>query len=351
MTISRIQRNTFIITLWTILYFWWFSWYMERNWTFEIFQAKHWQILWDQWWYGGWVIQGSYHWIFFFSLILCIPVWIWTTCFWLKRHYTKFFEKAFWDSIYKRKTKAIHSKDTRIRVKKKKSYTEIRPQPLAATPQPVAPVQPMSAHNTATNEASVASNAGEDSFAPFNLPEENASDVPSFEMPEVVPLNEDFVSIMQQAGAAVISNPKIGEQKLDYLAVGKNDIYYILLDAEKGNWLADEERFNDEDPLWYSEEPIRVSPITTIKKFEQTVEEKLSKLDIKMNGHIILVKTDGNIINVEDMQDTWKEMGVLVARSNVGMPEELPSFAEVFPSTIEQTDRETVDKIGTIFES
>ena len=357
MTISRLQRNTFIITLWTVLYFWWFHGFLYRNWDFEIFYAQHWQFLWEQWWYGGWAIKGSYYWFFFFSVLLCIPVWIWTTCFLVKINYTKYFEKAFWDSIYDRKVKNAHSRDSRIRVKKKKSYKEIRPQPLSGTPQMVAPVKHKPAQETAATDTFTSKDVfseplkgkPEDTFSPFDMPDKTT--MPSFELPEIVPVNEDFVDVMQKAGAAVITNPRIGEEKIDYLAIGKNDLYYIMLDAEKGNWLADEERFNDEDPLWYSEEPIRVSPITLIKKFEKATEAELEKSGIEMKGHVILVKTDGNIINVEDMQQTWKEMDVIVARSNVGMPEELPTFTEAFPSALDQTDRETVDKIGAIFKN
>ncbi len=70
MTISKIQRNTFIFTLWTFLYFLWFRWYMQLNWEFDIFRAEHWQFIANQWWYGGWIITGSYYWLYLLRLFL-----------------------------------------------------------------------------------------------------------------------------------------------------------------------------------------------------------------------------------------------------------------------------------------
>ena len=121
MTVSRIQRNTFIFTVWTLIYFFWFYWFMLNNWDFDIVRAGHWQYIWEEWWYGGWTIQGSYYCIFLLSLFLCIPLWILSVCFFIKIDYGKLWEKLFGDSIYKRRIKAVHEKDTRIRVKKKKS--------------------------------------------------------------------------------------------------------------------------------------------------------------------------------------------------------------------------------------
>jgi len=327
---------------------------MYRNWDFDIFYAPHWQEIFYQWWYGGWVISGSYYWMFLISLFLCIPVWILSLCFLLSINYSKIVERAFWDSIYKRKTKAVQLKDSRIRIKKKKSYKEIRPRPLAGTPQMVAPVQANNVSSVTEDDTFNAPNnmpfddsmVGDGDFQPFDLPQD---DEPKFEPEEIEPVHEDFVKIMENAGATVIQSPTFDGMSVDYLAIAKGTLYYVLLDGEQGNWLADEERFNDEDPLWYSEEKNRISPITMLNKFKNALQEKLTALKVKTDGHIILVKTDGLIINYEDMQDVWSEMGVLVARSNLGQPTELPVFADVFPSELESEKPTVLEKIKKIF--
>ena len=46
----------------------------------------------------------------------------------------------------------------------------------------------------------------------------------------------------------------------------------------------------------------------------------------------ILIKTQGNIINAEDIMNVWKDLETVVCRTNTGMPEELPTFGKAFPT-------------------
>ena len=85
-----------------------------------------------------------------------------------------------------------------------------------------------------------------------------------------------------------------------------------------------------------------------LKKFETSLKEKLSELDTTIQTQIILIKTNGNIINAEDMQSTWEEMGATVARSSFGMPEDLPSFGEVFPKNLKNPDMEIAQKVESL---
>ena len=364
MDINKIQRTTFIFTLWTFLYFLCFRWFMLTNWNFNIFAASDWQFLYHEWWHKGWIIEGSYFWIFVISLFLLIPLWIWGTCFFLSCNYSKYMEKMFWDAIYKKKTKKVQEQNKNVRVKKKKSYREVRPKALATTLQTVAPVQTTStdtdlmAQAPSTNQKlfmeekmpsmdrTFSSRELTDDFAgesPFeqNLDNFEISASDFDDTPK--PLDENLSQIMSSRGATVIENPTLNDSSIDFMAVSKEQIFFVLTDPEKGDWLADEERFNDEDPLWFSETSHRVSPITILKKFEEAFKASLN--DGKFQTHIILVKTDGNIINAEDMLDVWRDMNVLVARSAIGSPAELPSFAETFPPSVETADAEDIEKI------
>ena len=364
MDVKKIQRTTLIFTIWTFLYFLWFRWFMLTNWQFNIFLAQDWQLLYHKWWYEGWIIEGSYFWIFVISLFLFIPIWIWGFCFFLSRNYSHYMEKLFWDSIYKKKTKKVQQQNKNIRVKKKKSYKEVRPKALATTPQTVAPVQSdlqpadlMTETPSTTQKLFMEEKmpAMENSFSSRELTDDFggespfAQDLTNFEMSvpdlndEVKPLNENLSEIMEKAGAVVFEKPVVDGNSVDYMAVAKGQIFFVLTDSEKGDWLADEERFNDEDPLWFSETSHRVSPITILKNFETAFKASLN--DSSYQTHIILVKTDGNIINAEDMLDVWRDMNVLVARSATGAPAELPSFGETFPSELDALDAEDIEKI------
>ena len=367
MDIKKTQRATLIFTIWTFFYFLCFRWFMLTNWNFNIFSASDWQFLYFEWWHKGWIIEGSYFWIFVISLFLFIPIWIWGSCFFLSCNYSKYMEKMFWDSIYKKKTKKVQEQNKNVRVKKKKSYREVRPKALATTPQTIAPVQTTATdtdlmsqepsttqklfmeEKTPSADRSFSSRELTDDFAgasPF------AQDLTNFEMStsdfddQIKPLDENLSEIMLSRGAVVIENPRLNDSMIDYMAISKDQIFFILTDPEKGDWLADEERFNDEDPLWFSETSHRVSPITILKNFETLFKTSLD--DEKFQTHIILVKTDGNIINAEDMLDVWRDMNVLVARSAIGAPAELPSFAETFPPSVEAAQNEDIEKIQTL---
>ena len=119
------------------------------------------------------------------------------------------------------------------------------------------------------------------------------------------------------------------------------------MDSEPGDWLADEERFNDEDPLWFSESSHRVSPLTVLRRAADRLKTTLDQEGISLTSHILLVKTKGNIITAEDMKDVWKEMNVTVARTDVGMPEELPSFTDAFPTDVEPMSEDVFASIET----
>lgn len=364
MNFKKWLRNTFIFTVWTFLFFLWLHWFLLVNWNFDIFLGWHWQYIVQQWWYGGWVIQGSYFWIFILTLFFALPVWFMGLCFFESINYTHIVEKLFWDYIYGKKTKAVQKKDTRIRVRKKKSYKEVRPKPLS----PMATSSQMKVSPTEDAFLTSTQPAKTETGAHFSHRELPAFDEASFGLPEsegmpslggeafssVEPkevLKEDFETIMTAAGAKVIPSVSVGEDAVDYVALGQKDAYFILTDDKAGDWLADEERFNDEDPLWFSESSHRVSPLTVLRRVEENALNALKNAGISLNGHVILVKTKGNIINAEDMLEVWKEMGVAVARSNEGMPEELPSFGNTFPASIEPMDTTVFDNVQNILKN
>ncbi len=137
-----------------------------------------------------------------------------------------------------------------------------------------------------------------------------------------------IVSVLEENGYDVLQNVQIKKTLIDYVAVSRDNVLLCLLDKETGNWLADEERFNDEDPLWFSENSHRISPVRKLdvarRAFETMTEDSDFDFDIKP----YLIVTACNIINAEDMLDIWEDIGVTVARMSQGGPAELPVFAK-----------------------
>ena len=363
MNFKNLLRGTFIFTFWTFLFFLWFHWFLLTNWDFDIFLGYHWQYIFQQWWYGGWVIQGSYYWIFVLSLFFAIPVWLMGFFFLASINYTQLMEKLFWDWIYQKKTKKVQEQSKKIRVRKKKSYKEIRPKPLTAMMSAAqAPVASSVDQEPGFFMDASSRRASDETphFSHRELPEDLASSSPFASAgnfpggeqtmmvePSIEPLHEDLEAIMKKAGTQVQKAVHLGEDLIDYVAFGQKDAYLILLDSEPGDWLADEERFNDEDPLWFSESSHRVSPLTVLRRAADRLKTTLDQEGISLTSHILLVKTKGNIINAEDMKDVWKEMNVTVARTDVGMPEELPSFTDAFPTDVEPMSEDVFASIET----
>ncbi len=90
----------------------------------------------------------------------------------------------------------------------------------------------------------------------------------------------------------------------------KND---ILPDNEKfSSWLADEETFNDEPPLYFSESSRRTSPVYDLMEEKNKFSYIYPEPEYKIYA---LLLCNYNIINTDEMQDKWDDMGVFVVDS------------------------------------
>ena len=64
-----------------------------------------------------------------------------------------------------------------------------------------------------------------------------------------------------------------------------------------------------------------------VSSLAKSFEDRLHKHgEREMAVKPVLVEKEGNIINAEDMISTWEKSGVLVCRTGIGGPDELPSW-------------------------
>ena len=273
MSLKELERNVFIFTLWTFVYFSLLRWFLISNWNFDIVAGWHWRYIAYQWWYGGWVITGVYYWIFVFTIFLSVPLWIIGYCISATVKYKKIYENLFWDKIYQRKLNKIKSDGDNAKIKRKPSYKEVRPKPLQYVNFQVAPpknnVTPGDIFEQASAQAIQEHTELSPTFAPTTDTLTPMAPVEIDTYTEITPENIEPVSenpeeIMASANCRVLKNIKIGEEIIDYIAVSEDTVYLCMNDNEPGDWLADEERFNNEEPLWFSETSHRVSPVTTL---------------------------------------------------------------------------------------
>ncbi len=361
MTFKSLQRNTLIFVLWTFVYFYCLNWFLRTNWGFDMFYGWHWRYIFQQWWYDGWIIQGTYYWTFVVTLFLAIPIWIVGFCLLMTVPYAGIMERLFWKQIYGRKTKKIQNDNRKVRVRKKKSYKEVRPKALVstgtATPTQTMPddlmIDSMSIdkstafkENAHFSHRELSDDMGFDTDDPFGQDNMDDTLMPmDFADEAKEPVVEDLPLIMQESGCRVWSDVTVGDIQIDWLAVTKDAIYFVQKDSDGGEWLADEERFNNEDPLWYSESSHRVSPVALLLQKQNDILRVLKTAGVNLEGRSILVKDNGTIINAEDMMSTWEELNVTVCRTGKGQPDELPVFGTAFPSTNEMPDDAVINEI------
>lgn len=159
------------------------------------------------------------------------------------------------------------------------------------------------------------------------------------------------LDVLKQKGYDVIPAAIIKNTTIDYVAVSKNQLILCLVDKEVGDWLADEEKFNDEEPLWFSESSHRISPVRKIDIARDILKTKLAVSD--MNYEIIpyVIIQSGNIINAEDMFEIWANMNINVTRINRGNPKEIRLFSKVMDNCEERTDKNSLEKLKKLIRS
>lgn len=159
------------------------------------------------------------------------------------------------------------------------------------------------------------------------------------------------MDVIKQKGYEVITGATVKNNLIDFIGVSDKQLCLCLLDKEPGDWLADEERFNDEEPLWFSESSHRISPVRKIDLARRTLTEKLADSDLSFDVKAYVVVQIGNIINAEDMFETWDEMDISVTRIDRGTPKELKLFSKTLDEAGNPIDKEKFEKVKKLIRS
>jgi len=397
-------KITLVGLCWSVLFIEGIRVILITNWHFDIFRTTHWQHAWNLW-LSGWVIDETKEWAFILIILSSIPIWIsvWaglSTVSWSKvLGFLGFSPLKIFGRVFEKQVKKITNTASVKVVKKKKSYKEIRPksirQPLddslrttssfdedrAATlsgipqkpkPRPSSPIpQP-----SQTSSVSAASKPVEFTHTLFEMDDKEPVDFDLFAEPEnkeqetpkpqksekksvsapskktdqtpnkskTSGANSTF-ELLKQKGYDIITGATIKNTFIDFIGVSKNQICMCLNDKEPGDWLADEERFNDEEPLWFSESSHRISPVRKIDLARTILEEKLKSSDLSFEVVAFVIEQIGNIINAEDMLEIWREMNINVTRIDRGTPKEIPLFAKTLEDAEGNVDKPLFEKI------
>ncbi len=179
-------------------------------------------------------------------------------------------------------------------------------------------------------------------------------EAPAQATPPASPIKESHtpvLDVLNQKGYDVIPSAIIKNTKIDYVAVSKNQLILCLVDKETGDWLADEEKFNDEEPLWFSESSHRISPVRKVDVARDILKTKLALTDMKYEIVSYVVIQAGNIINAEDMFEIWSNMNINVTRINRGSPKEIRLFSKTIDNCDDKTDKNSLEKLKKLIRS
>lgn len=354
------KRTLTVGAVWSLIILgWWFPTFMKINWNFNPYSKQNWAYIKEEF-QNGWVLNSASDWFWLLSMILILPIWIigWRLC--LRVEWKKMLKKAYQKVLYFFRAKTASGKKAKF--KPKPSHKKVRPRPMNSTtkalkqsaksnplPQNVQPTQRASTYQD-RHQFTPMSSVPTDMHKPAFLNDEEWNmPLDEIEMPKVARLEEDLLGTLQQAGYAVIKGPIIGKQQFDYIAIDSEKILICLVDQEKGDWLVDEEEtFGEDAPLWFSETTHRSSPVFAMSKTVKQFSDKLSKQNLKHTVVPIFIEKAGNIINADEMTPVWKNLGMTVCRTDLGGPEELPSFAQSIPPAAAKVSAQQVQQIQNL---
>lgn len=398
-------RIIFVGIFWSIFFFEGIRVILLTNWHFDILRQSHWLYAWNLW-LSGWVIDEAKEWAFVLIILSFIPLWLtgWAALSMIK--YGKFFEFVLYlplkifNRLFEKQVKKIADTASVKLVKKKKSYKEIRPKSIRAPVEessyinspaapaakgglssavphrasaPVKPVAPVESKpkefdhslfniddgsdfdfdlfddSMMATPPAVAKPAPETSKASKtpaakkeSKPADNASAKPA---PSARPSSNSTLEVIKQKGYEVITAATIKNTLIDFIGVSDKQICLCLTDKEPGDWLADEERFNDEEPLWFSESSHRISPVRKIDVARSFLKDKLTENGLEYTVDAYVIEQIGNIINAEDMFEIWNEMNIKVTRIDRGTPKEINLFAKTLEEATGKISKDNFEKL------
>lgn len=169
--------------------------------------------------------------------------------------------------------------------------------------------------------------------------------------PDNAPRSGSIMDIIKQKGYEVINGATIKNTLIDFIGVADKQICICLSDKEPGDWLADEERFNDEEPLWFSESSHRISPVRKADVARLILTEKLADAELDFKISTFVVEQIGNIINAEDMFEIWTGMDINVTRIDRGTPKELRLFAKTLEDADKGIEKDKFEKVKKLIRS
>lgn len=346
------SRAFMIFSVWTLGYAFWFQKLMLAFWRFNPFDKVHWHYVKLQW-QEGWTITSLREWLFVLLLFAAIPVWLTGWAILSTVEWTKWFKIILtfpWKLLKKewKKRKEARAQHVRPKISKRKSYKQTRPPAVRASTGRVAKVADKEQEEKKPTEKPQEKPHKEHKehkhhSEPAPAPQKSAAKPAAAASSS--PSSSSIGEALRSAGYKLLSDVKISGKAVDFVGVCANHLLLCLVDSESGDWLADEERFNDEEPLWFSESNHRISPVRVVLNARDALIPMLSGAARGMEVKPMVVIRQGTIINAEDMFEVWDNLKVTVCRHDAGGPDEIKALEDVL-SKVKAPDDDVVRDIS-----
>jgi hypothetical protein len=315
--------------------------FMFDQWRIDIINQDHWRYLWDGWMQGASIEYGL-----FATLVGGFFIWIMGWRQLLKPNYRKFAVRLVRGCLPAKKppekdtekntSQDSHDPDKYVPVAATTDDTpylsieeaeQLRVQTTGILPDYAKPNQTTRPHPQPANAPAQATPTQESAAAP---PQQASTTIP--DPANTISDDEDgedgvvyVARKLKDLGYTCIPSVTMQEYRFDLVAIGKERILLVNIDAvRQDDWLADETVFDDSPPSWFSETDYRPSPVWLTSQAHEEFIDTIS--DNALDIQPILVVALGEVINATEMEDSWVDMGVTVVRTGDGGPEELPEL-------------------------
>ncbi len=152
------------------------------------------------------------------------------------------------------------------------------------------------------------------------ISDEEFDKILSIELPEV----EYEPLTLEQVAKTLSLNTMWKVDDIHYLFRSGQQLFLCALFDEKGQWLADEEPFRGEPPLWFSSDSHCESPVSVLLRLCKDISRRHSLRIVPL-----LICGEGcTIINESDMKADWVKLEVGVCNVTSALGSELPTLEQ-----------------------
>ncbi|MDD3669239.1 MAG: hypothetical protein PHX68_03070, partial [Alphaproteobacteria bacterium] len=262
---KNLKRNLMVGVVVGALFFGWYLYaFFMQNWYFNIFSVQDWAYLVYEF-KNGWVISARSDWIFVSVAALSVPLFLYLWSLALKVQWRQQASVLYKKALFQLRGGEKSVQRGKIKLKAVVPHTKRRPRPIMAIGRPAEDKAPPVAPAAAAVAAPL---QPQKQAAPAAALDADLANVPlnEIQLPTRAQVAEDIEALFRAANYTFQTGLALNGRTFDYVAVAQGKILLCAFDNQPGDWLADEESFNNEDPLWFSESSHRVSPVFDLLK-------------------------------------------------------------------------------------